>query len=529
MRVSTAAICTLAALAARDMSQQAIASPVPSTSAEPPQSEDIAVSHRFELPAHLVSPTAPESIASVANASSVQLPQFSSQDSAPVVVPTETAEAVQETNQAALAVAPVAPQSTDSPAESNLGAVPTTRILPPAASRTAAAAETLPASAETLPQAVSIPDSAPDSQSIATGEPSQADSASPAAAPVPQPTSEGLAATVNSSSDGLPDSSDVAALMPVPVALRTLNGDSEAGIAAQPQPVAIATTMTAPALETLVATTSGDIAQATSSGSQLPTSPPLFEPPSPDAIQGLQDQLKNSVDRFREVQFGDVYRGSPAITIANPSGFGADNFTGFLGVSFQSRTRFGNVPDASLGFGIGLGDAREAVGLQLSYTIASFGGSRDFGTGGFNAKLHHDFGHGLSAALGWEGFITTGSPVDFKDTIYGSVTQILRTSPDINDPFSRVALTVGIGNGRFRSESDVANDVDSVNVFGSLAVRIAQPLSAIAEWTGQDLALGLSIVPFRNIPFVLTPAVRDITGAGDGARFVMGAGISFQF
>lgn len=254
---------------------------------------------------------------------------------------------------------------------------------------------------------------------------------------------------------------------------------------------------------------------------------PAEADPTDSEIEELQRQL-DAVPTL-EPDFGDEFGGSPAITISNPSGRGADRFTAFFNTSFQADKRGEDGADGSLGVGIGLGDARRAVGLQLSYTLASFGTlGRDFGTGGFNAKLHRQFSNGLSAALGWEGFATIGD-VDFEDTVYGSVTQILRTTPSIDKPLSRIALTAGVGNGRFRSEDDFNNDVDSVNVFGSAAVRIARPLSVIVEWTGQDLAAGLSIAPIRNFPLVITPALRDITGAGDGARFVIGTGVSFQF
>ncbi len=47
---------------------------------------------------------------------------------------------------------------------------------------------------------------------------------------------------------------------------------------------------------------------------------------------------------------------------------------------------------------------------------------------------------------------------------------------------------------------------------------------------GQDLTIGTPIVPFRNLPLVVVPAVTDITGtAGNGARFIIGAGYSFSF
>jgi hypothetical protein len=66
-------------------------------------------------------------------------------------------------------------------------------------------------------------------------------------------------------------------------------------------------------------------------------------------------------------------------------------------------------------------------------------------------------------------------------------------------------------------------------VFGNVAVRVAQPVSLIAEWSGQDLGVGVSVAPFKNIPLVITPAVRDIVGAGDGPRFVLGTGFAFKF
>lgn len=273
------------------------------------------------------------------------------------------------------------------------------------------------------------------------------------------------------------------------------------------------------------------VAELTAQATPIAPSPaaptPADQDPADSEIEELQRQL-NAVPTLQP-DFGDEFGGSPAITISNPSGRGADRFTAFFNTSFQADKRFENGADGSLGVGIGLGDARRAVGLQLSYTLASFGTQgRDFGTGGFNAKLHHQFPNGLSTALGWEGFATIGD-VDFEDTIYGSVTQIIRTTPNIDTPLSRIALTAGVGNGRFRSEDDFNDGVDSVNVFGSAAVRIARPLSVIVEWTGQDLAAGLSIAPIRNFPLVITPALRDIAGAGDGARFVIGTGVSFKF
>ncbi len=268
--------------------------------------------------------------------------------------------------------------------------------------------------------------------------------------------------------------------------------------------------------------------------SQTPKPSPT-SPSTPNQIPNLQNQQPaNAVNppprRTRSA--------SPGLTISNPSGYGADNFRGFAGFSYQSRTRFSNNSggligggrDGTAGFGFGLGDARDSVGLQLSYTLASFGGSRPFGSGGINAKLHTRFDEQLlGVAIGGDGIVNFGrlpddSPTEFNDfenTYYLSATKVLRLRPNAPDPLSRVAITAGVGTGRFRSEERLLNEEGGIGFFGSLALRIVPSINVITEWTGQDLAMGASIVPLRGLPLVITPAFRDIVGAGDGPRFVM--------
>ncbi len=270
-----------------------------------------------------------------------------------------------------------------------------------------------------------------------------------------------------------------------------------------------------------------------------PAPRPTPPKPSLEEVRNLRNRLLD-VDEKLDV-LNDRYKASPSLTIVNPAGYGADNNTGYVAATLQSRTRYTNDADGGLVVGVGLGNARKNIGVELSYTTASFGSSRDFGAGGFNVKLHRQFSDDFSVAAGWNGIINVGGfrdeafrnsdlpPNDFKNSIYASATKIFRTREDISKPFSRVAVTAGLGSGRFRSEDDVANDRNTVNPFGSVAIRVAEPVSAIVEWTGQDLAVGASIVPFKNVPFVITPALRDIAGAGDGARFVVGAGFSFKF
>ncbi|MGQ9870802.1 hypothetical protein [Leptodesmis sp.] len=142
--------------------------------------------------------------------------------------------------------------------------------------------------------------------------------------------------------------------------------------------------------------------------------------------------------------------------------------------------------------------------------------------------MHRRLGNDGSIAFGWNGFANLGGRNDFEHSIYGVGTYVFRFAESLDAAFSRLAVTVGVGNGQFRSNLDRDLFRNGTNVFGNMALRVIRPVSLIAEWTGQDLALGLSIAPFKNFPFVITPAVRDVTGSGYAPRFVMGAGVSFS-
>ncbi|GAB4534788.1 MAG: hypothetical protein Tsb0014_21240 [Pleurocapsa sp.] len=244
-----------------------------------------------------------------------------------------------------------------------------------------------------------------------------------------------------------------------------------------------------------------------------------------DEVEDVLLQLQN----IRQRNF-EPSRGAPSLTLANPYGYGADR--GFYtGLGYTTDTRGGatnqNEGDATWGFGLGFGNAQKAVGAELSYTIASFGTTRDFGSGGFNAKIHRQIMPDWSIAAGWNSFLSIGDDNDWEDSIYLATTKIFKTRENLNSAFSRMAVTAGVGNGQFRSNDAIQNGDEGFNVFGSLAFRVAQPVSFITEWTGQDLAMGLSVSPIETIPVTVNLGLRDIAGAGDKVRFVFGIGAGF--
>ena len=276
-----------------------------------------------------------------------------------------------------------------------------------------------------------------------------------------------------------------------------------------------------------------------------PGTPPSTTPANPS---GDSKDLQNQLDTIKntkpvDTSIGYQPKSSPAFAIFNPVGFGADKNLVFFSLDYQSCTRGPTcVSDGGAGIGIGLGDATNSVGAEISYALNSFGSSAAFGSGAFSGKLHKRVAEDTAVAVGWNQFAKvnfgagrngTSSPSDYPNNSYYLVgTKILRTVEDINQPFSRVAFTAGVGSGVFvpYDPNNLSLDRGGIGLFGSVGVRVARPVSAVVEWTGQDLAAGVSIAPFENFPLVITPAIRDITGIpGQSARFVLGASAAFNF
>ena len=221
------------------------------------------------------------------------------------------------------------------------------------------------------------------------------------------------------------------------------------------------------------------------------------------------------------------YRASPSITIINPSAYGASWRSFGIGIGFQERARFTNESDGVIGLGFGLGNPRKNVGAQIGISLVDV--SSPFRDGAVNLKLHRRLPKDFAIALGVQGLTTWGN-TDGGSSVFGVTTKRFKLRKDRSKPFSEIYTTLGLGGGQFRSESDIDDGNETIGVFGSVAVKVIEPLGFVTEWTGQDLTVGIPIVLFRKLPLVIVPAVTDVTGtAGDGARFVIGVGYGFSF
>lgn len=252
---------------------------------------------------------------------------------------------------------------------------------------------------------------------------------------------------------------------------------------------------------------------------------PLFVPQhrqQPGRKPFFPDELPSTSPRDN----ADRFQGSPGVTIGIPSGYGAGWRSIGVGLGLQSRARFTDTSDGGFGIGVGFGNPAKNLGFQVGLGLVDL--SDPLADGTISLKAHRLLPHDVAIAVGASGVVTWGAP-DGGSSIYGVATKRFLLN-EVNKPFSQITTTFGIGSGQFRSESAINNNEETIGAFGSVAVRMVEPLSGIVEWTGQDLSLGLSIVPFRKIPLVITPAIADITGnAGDGVRFIVGVGYGTRF
>lgn len=227
----------------------------------------------------------------------------------------------------------------------------------------------------------------------------------------------------------------------------------------------------------------------------------------------------------------------PGSTLSTPSALGAEHGTVFAGAGFQETTRghrhlpFEDRVDGAVLAGFGLGDARELVGAEVYVTSYSTFRSGFFERIGLSFKVHRQVGDNTAVAVGWENALRSGDDDgDPGTSLYGVATRVFPLRAAATDPFGLLTGSIGIGNGRFRSEDDVLDDRETVNVFGSLALQIVRPVAAVADWTGQDLVLGASVAPFAHWPVVVNAGFADVLGtAGDGARFIAGIGFGHRF
>lgn len=230
---------------------------------------------------------------------------------------------------------------------------------------------------------------------------------------------------------------------------------------------------------------------------------------------------------------------SPGIAQASPVGFGAawgDVFFGIGGAQNEDSSANDDV-DGSASIGFGLGNPNDLVGLETTINIISLtgpNGDSEFGEdGNVNFKLHKTLNDTTSVAVGVENAIGWGGADSTDSSKYISISHATALRPNNPSNPMTVVVTAGVGDSRFKDQTEPAAQRDNdnaINPFAAASISFTRRTSLIADWSGSSLGASLSFVPFRSVPLSVSLGVVDLTDRLDGGRrFTGGIGYSYNF
>lgn len=232
------------------------------------------------------------------------------------------------------------------------------------------------------------------------------------------------------------------------------------------------------------------------------------------------------------------YRAGPAINFYTPSAYGRSKGSVGLGVLYQAETRRGPEQDGAIGLSIGLGNPRR-LGFDVGVNVLSLtdNDSAAFRRGSFNFKVHHRLRNNSAVAVGTRNiFIWGGS--DNPSSTYAVFSTARALKKDYRASFSRLYASIGVshnfvgsGHAPFRESAEENLELwGKNNIFGSVALKVSEPVNIFTEWTGAEWVVGASFVPFRRVPLTVTPALVDITHrTTDSTRFNLALGYGLKF
>jgi hypothetical protein len=266
--------------------------------------------------------------------------------------------------------------------------------------------------------------------------------------------------------------------------------------------------------------------------------------PSPEQLAQTQASLQQRVAALEVVPLAVELPGlTPSVSSNVPTAYGFSEGQGGVGIGYADKGPGNTRHTGALGVVLGLGDPYHGVGIDAGYNVlelfAHAGQPGPFDAGSFTFRAHRALGPNTQVAVGAENVADFGGG-DNSHSYYAVLTQRFKLSPEPNRFLSRLYVTVGAGNGRFRvvdyNTSDKGKPVygtftgSSVRPIAAIGTNLGLQLSAFGEYNGDYVNVGLSIVPFKSLPIVVTPSINNIAHHDDPTTYYdLGVGYLFNY
>lgn len=229
------------------------------------------------------------------------------------------------------------------------------------------------------------------------------------------------------------------------------------------------------------------------------------------SVASAADYQLTDVQKREVVALLTAPKASPGIGISVPTGFGASSGTIFASIG-GTTTDNDNTDDldGSMSIGMGIGDATEALALEVQANIISLTNNADGSDvgeeGSVSIKLSRNIGSTSAISVGAENITTwgeaTGDDVDASGYIAFTNLQALSDNP--SNPLT-LGITIGVGSERFAFA-----DTNTFGVFGAVSLAVHRQIGLIADHNGKFANLGVSLVPVRSLPLTVSLSAVNV-------------------
>jgi hypothetical protein len=176
--------------------------------------------------------------------------------------------------------------------------------------------------------------------------------------------------------------------------------------------------------------------------------------------------------------------------------------------------------DGGVSVGVGFGDARRLVAVEVDFNLESVANTNNGGTLDLRLgrELFRSPHFALQLGAGWLGVASYGDWPQSGGSPYGVLSAAWALRRD--DPEFRQVLQVNVGGGDGRFQRLDAVDLVSSGLIASVGVELAPNLGLSTGWAGRGLNTSLSYVPMRGVPLTLSLSGANITNVDDTGRAI---------